>query len=116
MLQSDPTAGYGCLLARERIESCSEYTGLVTPAMLRDAANDYNTYKHPGLPPGPIANPSESALEAVIDPPQTPYFFFVAGPGKRHVFSRTFGEHERAIGSNTAPNPTADKVSSGQSD
>ena len=116
MLQSDPTAGYGCLLARERIESCSQYTGLVTPAMLRDGANDYNTYKHPGLPPGPIANPSESALEAVIDPPQTPYFFFVAGPGKRHVFSRTFGEHERAIGSNTAPNQTADKVSSGQSD
>jgi UPF0755 protein len=100
MLQSDPTAGYGCLLLRERLESCARYTGLVTPAMLRDAGNDYNTYKHPGLPPGPISNPSESAIEAVLDPPQTPYFFFVAGPGKRHVFSRTFGEHERAISSN----------------
>jgi len=98
MLQSDPTAGYGCLLARERLESCARYTGIVTAAMLRDAGNEYNTYKHPGLPPGPISNPSEAALEAVLDPPKTEYFFFVAGPGKRHVFSRTFGEHERAIG------------------
>ncbi|HEU4581562.1 MAG TPA: endolytic transglycosylase MltG [Polyangiaceae bacterium] len=97
MLQSDPTAGYGCLLARERVPSCARYTGIVTAAMLRDATNEYNTYKHPGLPPGPISNPSEAALEAVIDPPRTEYFFFVAGPGKRHVFSRTFGEHERAI-------------------
>ncbi|HVZ36031.1 MAG TPA: endolytic transglycosylase MltG [Polyangiaceae bacterium] len=98
MLQSDPTAGYGCLLFGDRLESCRGYTGSVTPAMLRDASNEYNTYKHPGLPPGPIANPSQSALEAVLAPPNTPYFFFVAGPGKRHVFSRTFAEHERAIG------------------
>ena len=97
MLQSDPTAGYGCLLEPERTETCRSYAGIVTPAMLRDAANLYNTYKHPGLPPGPISNPSESALEAVIDPPDTPYFFFVAGPAKRHVFSRTFSEHERVI-------------------
>jgi UPF0755 protein len=103
MLQSDPTAGYGCLLARERLESCARYTGIVSPAMLRDAGNEYNTYKHPGLPPGPISNPSEAALEAVIDPPQTDYFFFVAGPGKRHVFSRTFGEHARAIGLGQPP-------------
>jgi UPF0755 protein len=65
--------------------------------MLRDAANPYNTYKHPGLPPGPISNPSEAALEAVLDPPETPYFFFVAGPAKRHIFSRTYSEHERVI-------------------
>jgi UPF0755 protein len=103
MLQSDPTAGYGCLLARERLPSCARYSGVVTAAMLRDAGNEYNTYKHPGLPPGPISNPSEAALEAVIDPPQTEYFFFVAGPGKRHVFSRTFGEHARAIGGPNAP-------------
>ena len=101
MLQSDPTAGYGCLLARAQIPSCAGYAGIVSPAMLRDAANPYNTYKHPGLPPGPIANPGEAALEAVLNPPKTPYFFFVAGPGKRHVFSRTFGEHERAIGAGT---------------
>ena len=97
MLQSDPTAGYGCLLDPQRLQSCHGYTGTVTRAMLRDAANPYNTYKHPGLPPGPISNPSQSAVEAVINPPQTPYFFFVAGKSKRHVFSRTFAEHEQAI-------------------
>jgi UPF0755 protein len=97
MLQSDATAAYGCITARAEIESCRDYRGLVTPAMLRDATNPYNTYKHPGLPPGPIGNPSESAILSVLDPPQTPYFFFVAGTAKRHVFSRTFSEHERAI-------------------
>jgi UPF0755 protein len=97
MLQSDATAAYGCLIARAQVETCRDYTGLVTPAMLRDATNPYNTYKHPGLPPGPIANPSESAILSVLDPPDTPYFFFVAGAAKRHVFSRTLSEHERAI-------------------
>jgi peptidoglycan lytic transglycosylase G len=97
MLQSDATAAYGCITARAQIDSCRDYTGLVTPAMLRDATNPYNTYKHPGLPPGPIGNPSESAILSVLDPPETPYFFFVAGTAKRHVFSRTFAEHARAI-------------------
>lgn len=97
MLQSDATAAYGCLIARAQIESCHDYRGRVTPAMLRDASNPYNTYKHAGLPPGPIANPSESAILSVLDPPDTPYFFFVAGASKRHVFSRTLSEHESAI-------------------
>lgn len=97
MLQSDATAAYGCLVARAQIETCRDYRGLVTPAMLRDATNPYNSYKHPGLPPGPIANPSESAILSVLAPPQTPYFFFVAGASKRHVFSRTLSEHERSI-------------------
>jgi peptidoglycan lytic transglycosylase G len=105
MLQSDATAAYGCITARAQIDSCRDYAGLVTPAMLRDATNPYNTYKHPGLPPGPIGNPSESAILSVLDPPDTPYFFFVAGTGKRHVFSRTFAEHERAI---VTGMPTAD--------
>lgn len=103
MLQSDPTAGYGCLLAGEELQSCKGYTGRVTPAMLRDPSNTYNTYKHPGLPPGPIGNPSHSAIEAVINPPHTPYFFFVAGHSKRHVFSRTLSEHERAIATGADP-------------
>jgi UPF0755 protein len=101
MLQSDATAAYGCLVARAQIETCRDYRGLVTPAMLRDATNPYNSYKHPGLPPGPIANPSESAILSVLDPPSTPYFFFVAGSAKRHVFSRTLSEHERAIATGT---------------
>lgn len=97
MLQSDATALYGCLVARAQIETCRDFAGRVTPAMLRDATNPYNTYKHAGLPPGPVGNPSESAILAALDPPTTPYFFFVAGAGKRHVFSRSLAEHERAI-------------------
>lgn len=99
MLQSDPTAGYGCLLARDALESCRGYDGSVTAPMLRDSTNSYNTYKRPGLPPGPIANPSESAFEAALNPPGTPFYFFVAGRSKRHVFSRTLSEHQRAISS-----------------
>ena len=53
MLQSDPTAAYGCL-ASPALESCQGYAGRVTPLMLRDANNPYNTYRHAGLPPGPV--------------------------------------------------------------
>jgi UPF0755 protein len=98
MLQSDPTAAYGCLLSDTHAPSCSEYRGVVTPDMLRDPQNPYNTYKHAGLPPGPIGNPGEATLEAVLDPPDTPYLFFVAAKaGRRHVFSRTWAEHQAAI-------------------
>jgi UPF0755 protein len=97
MLQSDPTAAYGCLVAAASIPSCRDFAGSVTPQMLRDAANPYNTYKRPGLPPGPISNPGASAFEAALAPPDTPFFFFVAGKSKRHVFSRTLSEHQQAI-------------------
>jgi UPF0755 protein len=97
MLQSDPTAVYGCLVAPHEAPSCADFRGRVTPAMLRDPANRYNTYRHPGLPPGPIANPGEGAIEAVLAPAQTDYLFFVrTGPG-RHAFSRTFEEHSRGV-------------------
>lgn len=55
----------------------------------------YNTYRYPGLPPGPIANPGLSALRAVAFPAQTPYYYFRAacdGSGK-HLFAQTFAEH-----------------------
>jgi UPF0755 protein len=97
MLQSDPTAVYGCLIAARDAPSCADFRGRVTPGMLRDPLNRYNTYRHPGLPPGPIANPGESAIEAVLAPAQTDYLFFVrTGPG-RHSFSRTFEEHSRGV-------------------
>jgi UPF0755 protein len=97
MLQSDPTAAYGCTIAPNDAPSCASYRGRVTPAMLRDAANRYNTYRHTGLPPGPIANPGEPAIEAVLAPAQTDYLFFVANASGRHTFSRTFEEHAKAI-------------------
>lgn len=56
----------------------------------------YNTYKYPGLPPGPINNPSLSSIRAAIDPAETEYMFFLnnASTGKT-VFSKTFDEHVR---------------------
>jgi UPF0755 protein len=96
-LQSDPTAAYGCLVAPDGAPSCAAYRGQVLPAMLRDAQNAYNTYRHPGLPPGPISNPGESALRAVLAPDKSDYLYFVAAGGGRHHFSRTFEEHRQAV-------------------
>lgn len=97
MLQADPTAAYGCVVEPEAAPSCSKFQGKVTPALLRDPKNRYNTYKHPGLPPGPIASPGEASLRAVLAPAKTDYLFFVATGGGRHRFSRSFGDHSRAI-------------------
>lgn len=96
MLQSDPTAGYGC--KREpSLNSCRGFTGKVTAAMLRDSENAFNTYRHPGLPPTAIGNPSTRAIEAVLTAPPTDYLFFVSPDGGPHRFSRTLAEHERHL-------------------
>lgn len=109
MLQSDPTAAYGCLIAPESAPSCADYQGRVTPAMVRDPANLYNTYKHPGLPPGPISNPGEPSIVAVLEPAKTDYLYFVTRGGGRHAFTRTFTEHRQVIESRAtakdAPKP-----------
>jgi UPF0755 protein len=96
-LQSDPTAAYGCLVEPERALTCAGATGELTPDMLRDPGNRYNTYRHAGLPPGPIANPGERALRAVLQPTKTDYLFFTAKGGGKHRFSRTFEEHREAV-------------------
>jgi UPF0755 protein len=97
MLQSDPTAGYGCLVLGESIPSCLDYQQRIVPAILRDASNPYNTYRHPGLPPGPIANPSEASVLAVLAPAKTNYLFFVAIGNGRHRFSSSFEEHDSRV-------------------
>jgi UPF0755 protein len=54
----------------------------------------YNTYKYPGLPPGPICTPSKKTIDAVLNPAKTNYMFFVANPQLNgHLFSVTFEEH-----------------------
>ncbi len=55
----------------------------------------YNTYKHAGLPPTPIANPGLPSIEAALHPAHVNYLYYVAGPGGRHVFSATLAGHER---------------------
>jgi peptidoglycan lytic transglycosylase G len=97
MLQSDPTASYGCVVSGAEIPSCVGFHGSVTPALLRDPVNPYNTYRHAGLPPGPIANPGEASIAAVLDPAHSDFLYFVAKGGGRHSFSRTFAEHREAL-------------------
>jgi UPF0755 protein len=69
-----------------------------TPVFLEEygeVISPYNTYLNTGLPPGPIAAPRLASIQAVLDPAQHDYLYFVAEPGGtgRHVFARTFEEH-----------------------
>ena len=57
----------------------------------------YNTYRNPGLPPGPINNPGRKSILAVLYPDQHKYLFFVANGTGGHTFSRTYSEHQRAV-------------------
>jgi UPF0755 protein len=91
-----------------RLQSCATVEYVITeirgqphPEVLytRDTEIDdpYNTYVHPGLPPGPIASPGAVALKAVFYPAETDYLYFrLTDPGEgRHYFSRTLDEHIR---------------------
>ena len=95
LLQCDPTAGYGCLVGTS--PACTGYAGKITHDIVVDAQNAYNTYKHEGLPPGPIANPGAKSIEAVLKPAVTHYFYFVAKGGGRHTFSESLMEHNAAV-------------------
>jgi UPF0755 protein len=86
-LQADPTIQYAIL----------EAEGSKRRLFFRDYGiqHSYNTYLFGGLPPGPITNPSPSAIEAVLRPEEHRYFYFVATGDGGHIFSRTLAEHER---------------------
>lgn len=88
LLQADPTVLYALGGYRER---------LLFAAMDSVADHPYNTYTHPGLPPGPIGSPGQEALEAALYPADTGFFYFVARPDGTHVFSETLAEHNRAV-------------------
>ena len=68
------------------------------PLMLEDLEVDspYNTYKYPGLPPGPICNPGKASIQAALYPAEVDYLYFVAKGDGTHVFSVTLEEHNRA--------------------
>ena len=57
----------------------------------------YNTYLYPGLPPGPIASPSEQAIKAVLNPQKSDYLYFVADKDGYHRFTKTYEEHKAMI-------------------
>lgn len=67
--------------------------------LYRDLAFDspYNTYKYPGLPPGPIAGFGKAALDAVINPASVDYLYFVSKNDGTHAFARTYEEHLRNV-------------------
>ena len=57
----------------------------------------YNTYRHAGLPPGPIANPGKSSLQAAMHPVTTKFYYFVSDGNGHHRFSATLEEHNRNV-------------------
>lgn len=60
-------------------------------------SSPYNTYLHPGLPPGPICNPGREALAAALFPAPEDFLYFVSRNDGRHHFSRSFSEHQAAV-------------------
>jgi UPF0755 protein len=73
----------------------------VTLAEFDQVDSPYNTYHHPGLPPGPIANAGAATINAVLQPAQTDYYFYVCRQPDcvdgQHVFSKTYEEHLRNV-------------------
>ncbi len=61
------------------------------------ADTGYNTYRSPGLPAGPIANPGKESIAAVLDPAQTKAIYFVADGTGGHVFADSFAEHQANV-------------------
>lgn len=57
----------------------------------------YNTYKHKGLPPGPISNPGLDSILAAIYPEKSPYLYYLSTPDGETIFSKTLEEHNRAV-------------------
>ncbi len=62
-----------------------------------NSANGYNTYRRPGLPVGPIANPGKESIAAVLHPAPTKAFYFVADGTGGHVFANTLAEHQANV-------------------
>jgi UPF0755 protein len=91
-LMTDPSVIYG--LEKENLWR----GGIYASDLKRDTS--YNTYLHPGLPPGPIANPGMPSLRAAMDPAHTSYLYFVAAganPQGRSLFASTLEEHAQNV-------------------
>jgi len=82
-LESDPTTIYGI----------PDFDGNLRRVHLDDESNAWNTYRITGLPPTPIASPGAASLQAVLEPAESDYLFFVARKDGSHVFARSYREH-----------------------
>lgn len=89
LLQCDPTVIYA-------LERHGLYHGKLSRRDLQ-FDDSYNTYIHPGLPPGPICNPGRAAIRAALAPEKNTFLYFVATGDGGHQFSRTLREHNRAV-------------------
>ncbi len=88
-LQCDPTVIYA-------LEKAGRYNGNITRADL-DIDSPYNTYRYPGLPPGPIASPGLPSLKAAVAPADVGFLYFVSRNDGSHVFARTLDEHNANV-------------------
>ncbi|MEM7499082.1 MAG: endolytic transglycosylase MltG [Pseudomonadota bacterium] len=89
-LQSDPTVIYGITKGERPLGRGLRRSEL-------RARTPWNTYVIPGLPPTPIANPGKAAIEAVLQPDETPFIYFVADGTGGHAFASTLEEHNRNV-------------------
>lgn len=89
-MQADPTVIYA-------LQKAGKYNGNLTREHLRELDSPYNTYKYPGLPPGPIASPGKASLDAVAKPADVDYLYFVSKNDGSHVFASTLAEHNKNV-------------------
>jgi UPF0755 protein len=88
-LQCDPTVIYA-------LTKAGKYAGNLTRENLA-FDSPYNTYRYPGLPPGPIASPGKASIDAVVHPADSEYLYFVSRNDGSHVFAKTLDEHNRNV-------------------
>jgi len=88
-LATDPSVIYAALLE-------GRYSGTIYASDLA-SPSPYNTYRHAGLPPGPICNPGIAALKAALTPARTDYLYFVADAEGHSRFSATLKEHSQQV-------------------
>lgn len=95
-LQADPTVQFALASKSARVDTTRWWKTDLTEDDL-DTDSLYNTYRYPGLPPGPIANPGIDAIRAVAAPVANDYLYFVATGDGSHAFARTLAEHNANV-------------------
>ena len=88
-MQADPTVVYA-------LQKAGKYDGNIRKEDL-SISSPYNTYRYPGLPPGPIASPGKASLDAALHPAEVEFLYFVSRNDGSHVFAKTFNEHSRNV-------------------
>ena len=88
-MQCDPTVIYA-------LTSLGQWKGNLTKSNLQ-VDSPYNTYRYPGLPPGPIANPGKGAIAAALSPADVDYLYFVSRNDGSHEFATTLADHNRNV-------------------